>query len=604
MNSIRNAVLCLLVFLLSFRLCAQERFTVQYEFVDKDSSFSTETLGLQYSFANRMSCDQYLASIPSLLKGKGYMTASLDSIAFDSAAARAWIYLGGSYKWANINTSLADKKMLGSIGWKEKLFSNRPLDFTSLGSWQEKMLNYYENNGYPFARIELDSLQIESEKVYANLKTEKGPQYRIDSIRVFGKAKISNYFLRQYLGIENGSIYRKEKLQNISRRLVELPYLREIRPWDITMAGTGSILNLYIDPKKSSQVDLLIGFLPANDQLGGHKLLLTGEANINLKNALGGGETIGANWQQLQPQSPRLNLLFEQPFLFHTPFGINFSFDLLKKDSSYLNLNAQFGLQYLSSGKQNGRIFIQSFITNLLPGGIDTGLIKSSKMLPSFIDAATTNLGVDYRFNNTDYRFNPRKGNEFNIVTSAGIRNIKKSTTITNLTKDASGNDFDFSSLYDTLKLNSYLLKIRWNGAHYFRMGKQSVLKTSVNSGWIQSQNIFRNEIFQIGGYRLLRGFDEESVYATGYAVLTAEFRYLIGLNSYFFGFTDWGWAKNKSYGTDPASNAHNYLGIGMGMAFETKAGIFNLSYAVGKREDSNLSLRQSKIHFGLVSLF
>ena len=604
MDQIRRAGLFMLVFLWSLYVCAQEKYPIHYEFVDKDSSFSPELLGLQISFNNKQTCDQYLAGVPALLKAKGYITASVDSSYMDSASARAWIYIGNAYQWLRLNTSEADKKMLGSIGWSDKIFTNHALDFNSLGYWQERMMNYYENNGFPFAKILLDSLAIDSGKVYAMLKTEKGPQYKVDSIRVFGKARISNYFLQQYLGIANGSAYRRERLKNISPRLLELPYLRESKQWDLTMANTGSVLNLYLEPKKSSQIDVLVGFLPANQQLGGNKLLLTGEANINLRNALGGGETIGANWQQIQPKSPRLNLLFEQPYIFRSPFGINFSFDLLKKDSSYLNLNMQFGLQYLSSGSQSGRIFIQSFVSNLLPGGIDTAQIKLSKTLPSFIDASTTNLGVDYRFNNTDYRFNPRKGNELNVVGSVGLRKIKENTNITGLTTDANGEYFNFKSLYDTLKLNSYLIRFKLAGGHYFRMGKQSVLKGSLNLGWIQSPNIFQNEVFQIGGYRLLRGFDEESIYTTGYMVLSSEYRYLIGLNSYFFGFVDGGWAKNKSYGVSSSANTHNYIGTGIGMAFETKAGIFNISYAVGKRDDTSLDFKQSKIHIGLVSLF
>jgi hemolysin activation/secretion protein len=109
--------------------------------------------------------------------------------------------------------------------------------------------------------------------------------------------------------------------------------------------------------------------------------------------------------------------------------------------------------------------------------------------------------------------------------------------------------------------------------------------------------------MFQIGGYKILRGFDEESIYASSYAVLTAEYRFFIGLNSYFFGFGDGGWVNNKSYGIT-AAQSHTYIGSGIGMAFETKAGIFNISYAVGKRDDMPLNFRQAKIHFGLISLF
>jgi hemolysin activation/secretion protein len=171
------------------------------------------------------------------------------------------------------------------------------------------------------------------------------------------------------------------------------------------------------------------------------------------------------------------------------------------------------------------------------------------------------------------------------------------------MTQDISGNDFNYASLYDTLGKKTYLANINFTGAHYFKISKQSVLKTAVNAGGIFTRNIFQNEMFQIGGYKLLRGFDEESIYASQYGVATAEYRFFIGLNAYFFGFADGGWAKSKLY-TAINQTSHTYLGFGVGMAFETKAGIFNLSYAVGKRDDVPLNVRQAKIHFGLVSLF
>ncbi|MBX2924437.1 MAG: BamA/TamA family outer membrane protein [Chitinophagaceae bacterium] len=589
--------------LLSLLGSAQQKYTLQYFFVGKDTTFLPQSLGLQNGFNSQQACRQYVEEIPKYLQPKGYIGASVDSVQYDSLSASVWLYIGQLYKWEGFDTDSVDNKMLYAIGWNDKMIRREGVDFAKLEYWQNRMLNYYENNGYPFAKIGLDSLTIDNDKIYTRLIVHKGPAYKIDSIRVYGKAKISNYFLQRYLGIENGSPYKKEKLNSVSRRLLELPYLRETKEWDITMTGTGSVLNLYIDPKKSSQADVLVGFLPATNEPGRTKLQLTGEANINLKNALGSGETIGVNWQQIQVKSPRLHLLYEQPYLFNTPFGIDFNFDLLKKDSSFLNLNAQFGIQYLTSGRQNGKVFIQTLFTNVLPGGIDTASVKSSKKLPSYIDVNTTNLGLNYRFNNTDYRFNPRKGSDLNITVSAGIRKIRPNTAITHLKKDAAGNDFDYASLYDTIDLRTYVLRGSLAGAHYVRTGKQSVFKMAFNSGWLFTPNVFRNEMFQVGGYKLLRGFDEESIYTDRYGVLTAEYRFFIGLNSYFFGFADAALAGNKSYG-ELNAKTHNYIGVGLGMAFETRAGIFNLSYAVGKRDDIPLNFRQAKIHFGLVSLF
>ncbi len=88
---------------------------------------------------------------------------------------------------------------------------------------------------------------------------------------------------------------------------------------------------MLLDTKKASEVNVLVGLLPANEQLQDNKMLITGEANINLKNALGGGETIRLNWQQIQVKSHDWILYSSNPIYSVPPFGLNFNFDLLKE---------------------------------------------------------------------------------------------------------------------------------------------------------------------------------------------------------------------------------------------------------------------------------
>ena len=185
------------------------------------------------------------------------------------------------------------------------------------------------------------------------------------------------------------------------------------------------------------------------------------------------------------------------------------------------------------------KVFFQQLTTNLLT--VDTNLVKATLKLPQYIDVSTSNIGIDYQFNNTDYRFNPRRGNDLGITFSGGLRRIKENTNITSLKTDINGNDFNFSSLYDTLQPKVYIFRLKGYATHFFKMSRQSAIKASLQGGWVQSKDIFKNEIFQIGGYKILRGFDEESIFATYYAVSTLEYRFLIGLNSYLFGFTDFG---------------------------------------------------------------
>ena len=98
-----------------------------------------------------------------------------------------------------------------------------------------------------------------------------------------------------------------------------------------------------------------------------------------------------------------------------------------------------------------------------------------------------------------------------------------------------------------------------------------------------------------------MRGFDEESIYASRYAVTTAEYRYLVGRNSFLFTFVDFGWVSNTA---SSAKVSNTYIGAGLGLALETKAGIFNVSFAAGKRNDLDFNIQQSKIHFGYVNFF
>src|ERR1700733_12208140 len=511
--------------------------------VDKDSFFIRQKLAPPPSFKNKTACTDYIFTILPLLQTKGYMTASVDSLHYDSTGATIRLYIGAIYRWARINTRKTEAPFLANAGWTERTFSGRPMDIEQFHRKQEELLDWMENNGYPFAKIGLDSIVIDDkDRISATLKIDKGPLYKIDSIRVYGTARISDEFLRRYLNIPNGSIYRKDKLEMISKKIRELPYVEEQEPWKLTMLAEGSVVNLYLKPKKSSQINALIGFLPSSDPVLGNKVLVTGEATIDLKNALGNGETMSLNWEQLQPQSPRLNILYQQPYIFKSPFGLNASFDLYKQDSSYIDLNLTVGAQYDLSATQSGSVFLRSMVTNVL--NLDTLSIIASHALPTEADISSVSLGMTYDFNNTNYRFNPRSGNELDFIGSVGTRTIHRNAQIQNLV-DPSDSGFNFNSLYDTVKLNSYEFQFKLSGAHYFPLTRTSTLKLGFNGGVFSSPNTYRNELFLIGGYKLLRGFDEASILAARYAVGTLEYRYLIGLNSFLFTFLDAGWAAN-----------------------------------------------------------
>lgn len=595
---LKKTAICILLFCVQLSGQSQQpgSVTLLIHPVSKDNSFETALPKLQTGFASRPEALSYIAKIPQMLAASGFAMASVDSSWEQADSFHILLYAGRQFQWIQLSATGIDRQVLEGVGFSQKNFVNRPLNINQLRSLQERMLAFYEKRGYPFAAVYLDSVTIDEDKMSALLKADKGVLYHIDSIRMVGKVKLSSTFLQRYFGIVNGSIYNTEKLQQVDQRMLELPFLTPVQPSDLTMLGSGAVLNLYAAPRRSSQVNFLIGFLPSASQ--NNKLQLTGDVNLDLKNMFGSAEEILVKWQQLQPKSPRLNLGFSKPYIFNSPFGINFLFDLFKKDSNFLQVNAQAGLQYNLSANQFGKLFIQWQNNTLLSGAVDTNAIKFQKQLPANIDVSAVNAGISYQWLATNYKFNPRKGNELAITGLVGIKNIRQNSDIVNI-KDPS---FNYASLYDSVKPKAYQLRATVTASHYFPVSKSSTLKTTINGGYYSSPYIFRNELFQIGGYKLLRGFNEESIYASRYGVFTVEYRYLIDLNSYLFVFSDLGMVKNKYQAIDVNNR---FIGAGLGILFETKAGLLNVSYALGKRDDIKFNIREaSKLHFGYINYF
>lgn len=105
----------------------------------------------------------------------------------------------------------------------------------------------------------------------------------------------------------------------------------------------------------------------------------------------------------------------------------------------------------------------------------------------------------------------------------------------------------------------------------------------------------------RIGGSRLLRGFDEQSIYASAYNMATLEYRMMIMRNSYFFLFMDAAYVHRKFNNTVFQDFP---FGFGAGITFGTKIGIFGLTYALGQQKYKSIDFRKTKIHFGYVVTF
>ncbi|MFI5163830.1 MAG: hypothetical protein ACHQHP_01135 [Bacteroidia bacterium] len=560
---------------------SQKVFTL--ELSSKEKSEVINKLSYKKSFNSKTERGKEIQNVLFSLYDDAYLAAEIDSTVIDSSKQTIYIKTGGQYKWATLKKGNVDEGTLSEVGYREKIFRGKPLYFKDVRKMQEKILTYCENNGHPFASIKLDSIRISGTSLSACLNLQKNNLIKIDSVVNRTKAKISPVYLQSYLSIKNGDLYNESLVKKIGTRIKELPFLREKMPFRVVFPGENAKVELFLEKKQASQFDGIIGMLPDNTT---GKILFTGNVHLKLNNSFNRGEQIELNWQRLQVQTQDLKIHFVYPFLLKTPFGIDAAFKLYKKDSTYLEVNPNFGIQYLLSGGNYFKAFVNLKQMSLL----STSGLKNVTTLPPYADINSSLYGISYKSEKLDYRLNPRKGYSLLATISAGNKTIKKNPNL-----DA--------TVYNGLKLNSAQYSAELSAEFFIPVKNRSTIKLGNRSAYLQNENLFQNELYRIGGLQTLRGVDDESIYASAYSIFTIEYRYLLEENSYLYFFGDGAYYENKSISFTGDGYDTPY-GFGAGISFETKAGIFSINYALGKQFSNPINLKAGKVNFGIVNYF
>ena len=538
----------------------------------------------------------YLQNLLVELRAEQYLTASVDSLLWENGKATAYLFTGKTYRWRELRNGNVGEEFLSQVRFRERLYEDRPLSETEIRDLQKRLLTYAENNGYPFAQIYLDSIEIEDGAVTARLMMEPGQVYFFDDINLSGNAEISLVYLQSYLGIRSGTPFSRKLLLRIRDRLRELPFLEENRGATVTFRANRATVNLSLKKRKASRFDLVFGFLPGGETINspggsnraGFQFTATGKADW--QNQFGRGERIFLEYERIRPRTQELDVLFSYPYVLDLPFGVEGSFDLFKNDTLFLEVGYNFGVQYLFSGGNYLKIFVENETTNLL--SFDETAVANG-IVPASLDLSNSLFGLELNWLDLDYRYNPRTGYSSRLRAGAGFKTLQENNKLLELNE----------AIYDGLTLRTFQYRFDADLAGYLPLGARSTLKTGLRGGYLLAPEapIYRNEQYRIGGNQLLRGFDEESIFTTRYAVLTVEPRLLFSQNGYFYAFADVGYTEDK---TDRTDRTDQPIGIGVGLALETPAGILGVSLAVGKTRSAPFNFRAPKIHIGYVSLF
>lgn len=498
-----------------------------------------------------------LQSTLDSLQKIGYYTLTIDSIKNEN------IYLnkGKLYQtiWVKNNETFQTK--------------NDYFPTNNLDSILTKISTENTNQGYPFAQIKIIPKGFENNEQKIELVLDKGNLRTIDGVKLVGYEKLDKGYIKHGLNIKRGEIYNEEKLANISSLMNQTNFISEVQKPQTLFRKDSTILYLYPEKVRSNYFDGVLGF--GTDDNGDFRL--NGNVKLSLNNVFNGMEEIRLNWIGTANKNTSLDIGVKIPYLFKSAIGSETTFKLFKQDSVFVNINF------------SERLFYQLNLSSNI--GV-SGIVKSSNFLldddsflkTSYDDYSKIGVGLSYNYF-VKHPFRLMEGKSYLNVLVNSIRKKEKNFSWTEDIENKTVNQYEIG-------LKTYRL---------FELHPKHFIKGTVEfAGLLTKDDDFsENELYRIGGFGSIRGFNEESITANMYGIASMDYRFVPNEAFYIGLFADYAFIDNKR-----ANINTSLLSFGTGISFLTKMGIFNLSYAVGKTEETSFDFKESKIHFGILSQF
>lgn len=450
-----------------------------------------------------------------------------------------------------------------------------------------RILINYQNNGFPFAafkqpKINFSLIGKDSIGTEISYTFNRGQLIVFDSLEIVGKKKESARFINNLVRFKKGSLFSQEQIYQIPVLLNNSIYFDNVDTPKVVFSKDKANLLLTVNQRKSNRFDGLLGFLPPLSP--GEKSQIVALFDLQLVSAFHGGEVIGFRYDRLPNTSQKLNLSFIQPFFLQTPFRIEGEFFLQKQDSSFLSrsLKASGGIPF------GAFILFKGIYRNLNSGIIDARPFNTNTTLPAVLDSKSNMFGFGFTYENLDYKYNPRKGWVVSTDFTLGRKKVKQNPGLDSLS-------------YTDIILDQPKREMSLSAHYYHKIGKYLVLYLGNQTFWIDQIQYFQNDLRQVGGARMLRGFNENQFFASFFSMGTLEFRMILDRNSNIYTFTDIAYLETK-VGT--SFTHYTPIGLGLGMNFDTKAGILNIAFGSGQFGDTKFNPARPKVHIGITNVF
>jgi outer membrane protein assembly factor BamA len=296
---------------------------------------------------------------------------------------------------------------------------------------------------------------------------------------------------------------------------------------------------------------------------------ISGSVQLALDNVLRQGENWSLDWKRNQDASQKIRLSGHFPYLVGLPVGLNGKFELIRQDTSYVNVDWELGLPFHFSPANHISLFLRKRESTVLAPGKDSDYGKRQPY-------SILLTGLSWNLNQIDSKINPYRGVYLNLEALTGRKQTSNNAT------------------YQQTDLQA-------NISYFQPLIKNLTLELTVSSGIHVSDVMLENEGYRLGGVSRLRGFDEDQFMTDAFFIGSLELRYLLDRGSHLVILADQAILK---LGEGESDMIIHPAGFGLGGQIKTGGGVFRLIFAVGKLNNQPVSLKNGKIHMGYIAVF
>jgi translocation and assembly module TamA len=522
------------------------------------------------------------------MEGRGYQEFAIDTFAVEGRVLKLQVYPGRRYFYDSIHLQGLNETYYQKAEFERLARKHAAFSWSDFQARLAFCLDAYQNEGYPFAAF--DSLELgyrqAGDSVLAAIayRFSPGRLVTIDSVIIEGKVRERPAFIQNLIGIYPGDAYDQAAIDRARRLLNSSAYYKNAKPAKVEFISEDkALVTLSLEARKAGKFDLLLGILPPSDNTA--KLQFTGLVDFQLVSPLfRAGEVLELRFDKLVGSSQKLHLRFAMPYLFSSPMGVDAAFDLLKQDTTFLTRSFKLAAPYAFSPS----LSIKAFYKNKSSSLISTQRFEQDTTLkPPVLDGRDQTYGIGFTFENLDDRFSPTRGWRIHADGGLGRKKVQKNPRLA-------------ESVYDgverSIPKKETEVRIEW----YKKYSKRMVLVLANSTYWLDQKQYFQNDLLQVGGSRSIRGFNENQFFTSFYTAMTVENRFLLEERSYLFVFSDIAYLEDKA---GPVKVMRPW-GVGLGLTYETKAGMLSVTYAAGQVAGAPFQPARGKIHIGLVNQF